>query len=302
MARRGDLLARYLAPLVDRAGQASELDDVADTLSGRISELRTPALAGLLSGTWLGHPLHPLLTDLPIGFWTSAWFLDVVGGRSKRDAARTLVGIGVLTAVPTAASGLSDWADTVGRTRRVGLVHAAVNTLGLTCYALSWLARRRRHHGVGVILGMVGATAATGAAYFGGHLVYRAGTGVDVNTFTEPPKEWVKLADDGLAVRGAVAFPARAGDVELLVTRPKGDSQPTWRAIGDRCSHRGGPLHEGTIEAGCVTCPWHASRFRTDDGTVLRGPATGPQPRFEVRNGANGLEARRSPVAGADHG
>jgi nitrite reductase/ring-hydroxylating ferredoxin subunit/uncharacterized membrane protein len=292
MARRGQALARYVAPVVHRVERATELDGVAGNLSGKISRVRSARMTDLLSGTWLGHPLHPLLTDLPIGCWTSAWLLDLVGGRSRHEAARTLVGIGVVTAVPTAAAGLSDWADTVGEDRRVGLVHAAGNTAGLVCFALSWWARKRGHRGSGVILGMVGATATTAAAYLGGHLVYRAGIGVDVNAFTEPLDDWVELADGGSAASEAGFFAAKAGDVELLVTRAQDAWQTCWQAIGDRCSHRGGPLHEGMIDAGCVTCPWHASQFRTDTGAVVRGPATSPQPSYEVRKGTHGLEAR----------
>ena len=136
----------------------------------------------LLSGAWLGHRLHPALTDLPIGFWTSAWVLDIIdlaGGRRQRDAARTLVGWGVLSALPTAATGLSDLTDTEGTARRIGLVHAACNSTALVSYAASWLARRRGSHGRGVAWGMVGAAAATAGGWLGGHLVFARGTGVD---------------------------------------------------------------------------------------------------------------------------
>ena len=132
----------------------------------------------VLSGTWLGHALHPMLTDLPIGFWTSAWVLDIIGPRRYRDAARVLVGLGVLSAVPAAVTGASDWSDTSGATRRVGLVHAAANGSAAVLYLGSWIARRRGRNAQGIVLGMAGAAAATVGGYLGGHLVQGRGVGV----------------------------------------------------------------------------------------------------------------------------
>ncbi len=277
-----------LEVVVDAIGRAESLDGPASKMASTVGRVRSPGVAGVLSGTWLGHPLHPVLTDLPIGCWTSAWLLDLVGGRSSRPAARRLIGLGVLAAVPTALTGLSDWADTEGPPRRVGVVHAAANSVGLACFAMSWVSRRRGRHGLGVLLGMVGASAATVAGHLGGHLVYRRGTGVDVNAPSERKEEWTPLEpaqprppDDG-------AFLAHADSEPILVTH----AADGWHGIGDRCSHRGGPLHEGTVGDGCVTCPWHASQFRTTDGAVLTGPATHPQPRYEVRESEGGFEAR----------
>src|SRR5205085_8084212 len=116
-------------------------------------------LKDVLSGTWLGHPLHPMLTDLPIGFWTSAFTLDLLGGRASRRAARRLVAWGVVCAVPTALSGAADWSDTVDAERRVGFVHAAANTAAVLCYTASWVQRRRGRHWRGVAFGLAGATA-----------------------------------------------------------------------------------------------------------------------------------------------
>jgi nitrite reductase/ring-hydroxylating ferredoxin subunit/uncharacterized membrane protein len=292
MNTRSPQLAHSLDRVVARIGQSEQLDVVARPVADTISEKRPEALTGLLSGTWLGHPLHPLLTDVTIGCWTSAWFLDLLGGRQSRTAARRLVALGVLSAIPTVATGVSDWSDTVGETRRIGLVHALTNTAGLTFYTCSWWARKRGHHGTGVMLGWIGATAATAAAFLGGHLVYRTGTGVDENAFTEPADDWRRVDDEHTPVADVPdAFAARAGDEMVLITRD-GDG---WHSIGDRCTHRGGPLHEGTIADGVVTCPWHGSRFRIDDGTVVRGPATSPVRRYEVREQVDGLYVRVAP-------
>ena len=204
-------LAGRIEPLVERIEAAEGLDAAASKIAGTVARARPPSAAGLLAGTWLGHPLHPVLTDLPIGCWTSAWCLDFIGGRQSRRAAQALVGLGVVTAVPTAITGLSDWADTEGETRRIGLVHATVNSVGLLCYALSWLSRRRGRHGMGVMLGMLGATAVTAGAHLGGHLVYRRGIGVDVNASAEVPDTWEDVArarTAGLPARRSWVTPA----------------------------------------------------------------------------------------------
>jgi nitrite reductase/ring-hydroxylating ferredoxin subunit/uncharacterized membrane protein len=279
-----------LDEVINRLEQIDVLDGAAERVSAAVGQItHRPPLSSLLSGTWLGHPLHPVLTDLPIGSWTSAFVLDLIGGKAGRRPAQTLIGLGVLAAVPTALTGLADWSDTVGGTRRVGSFHAVANTVGLACYALSWRARRRGHHGRGVLLAMAGATAATAAAGLGGHLVYRTGTGVDVNAFDEGPADWT-TADTTSALEGADGLFAEVGSAGVLALR---DGPGGWHGIGARCSHRGGPLQEGTFADGCVTCPWHQSRFRLDDGTVVDGPATSPQPRYEVRETDGVLSIRR---------
>jgi uncharacterized membrane protein len=130
-----------------------------------------PARADLLRGTWLGHALHPVLTDLPIGFWTSALTLDAVGGRGSRTAATRLVGLGVLTAIPTAVTGWAEWSGTDQREQRVGVVHAVSNAAAVVVFAASYRARRRGDHLRGKALGLVGSTALGLGGYLGGHLV-----------------------------------------------------------------------------------------------------------------------------------
>lgn len=132
--------------------------------------LADPVRRNLLHGTWMGHALHPLLTDLPIGFWTSATVLDLVGGRQSRPAATLLVGLGVLSAVPTAVTGLSEWGAAGHREQRVGVVHAAANSVALVLYTGSFRARRRNRHLRGVLLATAGTAATTVGGYLGGHL------------------------------------------------------------------------------------------------------------------------------------
>jgi uncharacterized membrane protein len=140
---------------------------LADVRAAMPSELQEE-----LGGRRLGHPLHPMLTDLPIGFWTSAWVLDLVGGRRRAKAAQTLVGLGVLTAVPTALSGLVDWGHLSRGKQRAALVHLAANAAATGLYAGSYLARRRGERGRGVWLGLLASGAATVGGYLGGHLAF----------------------------------------------------------------------------------------------------------------------------------
>ena len=126
-----------------------------------------------------GHPLHPMLTDLPIGFWTSAWVLDIVGGERHAPTADLLVGIGLLSVVPTATTGAADWRTLPRRDKRLGLLHAASNVTATTLYAASWLARRRGDRRRGLVLGHLAAAAATVGGALGGELVFRRGAGVD---------------------------------------------------------------------------------------------------------------------------
>lgn len=132
----------------------------------------------LLGGRWLGHALHPMLTDFPLGAWTSATLLDLVGGKPARPAARRLVGFGILAAVPTALAGASDWTAASRREQRVGVAHAMANTVGLSLYTASWFARRRGRHWRGVILALAGGVAGTVGGFLGGHLSLARDTGL----------------------------------------------------------------------------------------------------------------------------
>ena len=280
-----------LGRLMARGAEAVAGDQRLDALAGPAGDavrqaLDRQPLKDALSGTWLGHPLHPMLTDLPIGFWTSAFTLDLVGGRGSRRAATHLVGWGVLSAVPTAVSGAADWGDTTGRPRRIGLVHAAANTTALACYTASWIARRRGRHWRGVALGLAGATAATVGGYLGGHLLQSLGVGVDRSTFPKPPTTWTRVA----SATEVTEAPRRvlAGEAPVVVVRHRA----AVTALDARCPHRGGPLDEGPVRDGCITCPWHGSVFRLDDGTLVRGPSTVGVPIYECAVVGGDVEVR----------
>ncbi len=277
--------------------EASFLDPPATAASNLIHKvLPAGPVKDLLSGTPLGHPAHPMLVTVPIGAWISASLLDVFGGAGARPAARRLVGLGTVIALPAALTGASDWSDTMGPERRVGLVHAATNYTAISLYAASWIARRRGRHASGVRRAVLGAVVAGIGGWLGGHLTYAAGVGVDTTAFLGAPTEWTDvMVESDLPDDRPVA--AMVGVVPLMILR-RGDHVV---ALGDRCTHRGAPLHEGDLADGgdCIVCPWHGSRFDTTTGEVMQGPATRPQPRLEVRIEQGRVQVRRGAEANA---
>jgi nitrite reductase/ring-hydroxylating ferredoxin subunit/uncharacterized membrane protein len=280
-------LRQILSDAADRLGH----DDRLDRLAGPVGDAARHALGrqpvkDALSGTWLGHPLHPVLTDLPIGFWTSAFTLDLFGGRRSRRAATQLVAWGVVSAVPTALTGAADWGDTTGPARRVGLVHATANSAALACYAASWWSRVRGRHARGVALGLAGATAATVGGYLGGHLIANLGIGTDRSAASRPPAEWTRVASADQVTEAPRR--ALAGEAPVVLLRHHG----VPRALDARCPHRGGPMDEGEVRDGCITCPWHGSVFRVDDGELVQGPATVELPAYECRVLGDAVEVR----------
>lgn len=264
--------------VIDTIGRAKGLDAVAEKVTGWVrAATRSTPVKNALSGSWLGHQLHPVLTDLPIGAWGAATALDLTG--ADESAARRLVGLGILASAPTALSGASDWSDTVGADRRVGLVHGLSNAAASALQMLSWIARRRGHRGVGAVLGILGLGTTLASAYLGGHLSFTRGVGVNHTAFQRSRRRWVDVGADADFAEGDLVRVV-ADDVPVLLVRQDGEIH----AIAAVCSHAGGPLEEGTLDAdGCVTCPWHGSRFRVHDGTVERGPASVPQPHWGVR-------------------
>ena len=161
-------------PPAARAAVALEheerLDGVVRTAARATHSLRDSATGSALRGEWMGHALHPAVTDLPIGLFTGAVVLDLLGGHASRPAAQRLVGVGLVSSVPTAATGLAEWTRAEHRAQRVGVAHAALNTVSLGLYAGSWLARRAAHHRLGAVLALAGSGVTTAAAYLGGHL------------------------------------------------------------------------------------------------------------------------------------
>ncbi len=274
----------WWSTLTGKLEQAAALDPAAGVAERAVGAvLPAGPVKDVLHGTWLGHPVHPLLVALPIGLWSGASLLDLTGG--DRTAARRLVGAGVLAVLPTAATGLADWSE-VGafqRPKRVGLVHAAANTVTAALYAASWLARRRGDQARGRDLALVGVAGLAVGGYLGGHLAYSEGVGVNRNADSAPsPKAWTDAGAAGDVSEGSLHRVDVDGKA-LVLARRKG----VVFAMEATCSHYGAPLDEGEVSGdgddACVVCPWHGSRFRLRDGSVARGPATSPQRSFDVR-------------------
>ena len=274
-----------LEKAMKRLEEAEALDQPARMLADVVHAATRPRLVkNALSGTWLGHRFHPAMVPLPIGFWSGALVFDMIASRRARWAADVLVGSGVVSAVPTAAAGLSDWADTVGEARRVGRVHASCNTLALLCYSSSLVARLLGWRKAGVGLGLAGATAISAGGFLGGHLTYRQAAGVNHSEEIPHrfPSGWHPLSPLAELPEGGLPTRVVAG-IPLLVHR-EGN---TINVLSDVCSHLSGPLHEGKIKDvggdACVVCPWHRSTFALRTGEVKAGPATSRQPVFETR-------------------
>ncbi|MET9319087.1 Rieske (2Fe-2S) protein [Streptomyces sp. NPDC003038] len=244
----------------------------------------------VLHGRWLGHPVHPLLVQLPLGTWMSAAVLDLVPG--QRRAAHTLVGVGLVAAVPAAWAGWADWAELRRPQMRVGLVHAAANLSAVALYAASFAARSRGRFGRGRAWGFAGLSVVGVGGAVGGHLAYRLAAGA---SHAEQVPDQITPGWHGL---GAVAdlpvgrpVRGRVDEVPVVIVREEGG---TVRVLAGQCSHMGGPLYEGETLDGCIRCPWHGSTFRLSDGWNAKGPATAPQPAFETRVTDGRVEARLS--------
>jgi nitrite reductase/ring-hydroxylating ferredoxin subunit len=271
---------------------ASLLEDVRplDRVVGSVRDaaraaIRPGPVRDLLHGVWLGHPLHPVLVQVPVGAFASAGVLDLLPGHER--SADVLVATGVATAVPAAVSGLADWSEMHEQQQRVGVVHAATNVVALALYGASLAARAGGARRRGRALGYLGLGAIGVSGFLGGHLAYRQAAGA--NHAEEVPHlvspGWHDLcAVDDLAGEGEPqlrVLGAGATAVPLLVVR-RGDRVDV---VSARCSHLAGPLHEGDVDPdiGCVTCPWHGSTFSLADGSVRHGPATAPVHAFDVK-------------------
>jgi len=232
-----------------------------------------------LHGVWLGHPLHPVFTDVPLGAWTTAIALDAAAGgdRGMKRAATFAIGEGLAGALGAAVTGLTDWSETDGRSRRTGLVHGLLNIAATSLFAAAYALRRNDSHDGGMKCAWTGYAIAVGAAYLGGDLVYGQRIGV-THAAVEPTEEFTPVMKSDALAENTMAR-GRGGEVDVVLARQHG----RVCALVHSCSHLGGPLSEGTLKDGSVVCPWHGSEFALADGRVLNGPATEDQPCFRVR-------------------
>src|ERR1700733_1287509 len=262
--------------LVSRLEDADQLDPAVAVGQKAARSIRPGRIRDALHGVWLGHPLHPVLVQVPVGAWLSASALDLLVPQADA-AARRLVAAGLVASAPAIVAGAVDWSEQHEQQMRVGVVHALANSLAAGLYGASLLARTPR---AGRALRLAGRAAAGLGGVLGGHISFRLAGGANhaehVPHVIEPG--WHHLASlaglpEGKPVRKMV------GEVPVVAVRTGDQVQ----VLADRCSHMSGPLSDGQLADGCLTCPWHGSVFRLADGGVTRGPATAPQPAFQAR-------------------
>jgi nitrite reductase/ring-hydroxylating ferredoxin subunit len=276
-----------LTAVLDRLSEVSSFDKSLETARTAVNKvLRPQAVKDLLHGTWLGHPLHPVLAMVPVGTWLSAGLLDLLP--PARPAATTLIGTGVAASLPAALAGAADWSEQDDAVRRLGALHAVSNVAALGLYVGSLVARGRGNGTLGRVLSYSGLGIATASASIGGHMSYAQSSGANhaVTSARELTTDWVDLGPLDDLPEGRPALRTGEGQgapVPLAVVR-RGARVDVF--IGS-CAHVGGPLAEGTVEevrgSECLVCPWHGSAFDLDDGQPRRGPAASAQEKLEVR-------------------
>src|SRR5574341_742895 len=298
--REDDSSVRSTAPIgkgIDEiVERLPELEDIGQTVGRAVVSIADSSplarrVADFLHGTWLGHPLHPVLTDATLGAWVYRAFFDIAsmasGSKRMEDAADTLAGVGAAMAVPTIIIGVNDYSRIPNHAIKHGALHGILN---LTSFALSLLscgARKRGSRGLGIGLSAAGLGVATVSAWIGGDMVYRQRVGTNHAVDLMQPKDWTPIMP-AAALSDGEALRIDVEGAPVLLTRQNGEIY----AIGAVCSHAGGPLEQGDFEGTCVTCPWHGSVFNLEDGSVAHGPATAKEPYFEVRVVGGQIEVR----------
>jgi nitrite reductase/ring-hydroxylating ferredoxin subunit/uncharacterized membrane protein len=257
---------------------------------------RVPWLRDLLNGRWLGHPLHPASTDIPIGILLLVTLFEVM---AQPTAALVALAVGAVAMVLAAFSGFADYADTDGRARERATLHSVLMVVALVLYLGSLALRLPGSESPGapaVALVLVGHALLIAGAYVGGDVVYVLGNMVSRHAFRGAGVKWIALEPAELELDGSIPqgrpIKAKLGINQLVLVR-QGDR---ILALHDVCAHAGGPLNEGRIIDGAIACPWHDSRYDLENGRVVRGPSVYDQPAYEVRaREGGGWEARRQP-------
>lgn len=289
-SRFKDMNSLKVAKFIDQQDWLEPADTALEAVADSVLKPAGQPVRNFLHGTWLGHPLHPAITDVPVGAWTVAAVFDayesVTGDTTYSAGADACVGIGLVGAVGAALSGMADWQHTSRPARRIGVVHALLNIAATGLYITSWLQRRGDEREDGLTTSFLGFATVMTSAWLGGMLSYEQKIGVD-HAQHGGPKKWMPvLAEDELA--DGELKKVTADNVSILLVKREG----RILAIGEKCSHLGGPLSKGKLEGGTVICPWHGSRFSLADGSVIDGPATCAEPQFDVRVMDGQIEVR----------
>jgi nitrite reductase/ring-hydroxylating ferredoxin subunit/uncharacterized membrane protein len=274
-------MEQSIANLIDEQDWLDTLDPIQKLFRELPKELKNA-----LHGVWLQHPLHPALIAIPVGAWTVAAVLDALDIR----AADTAIGIGILGALGSAVTGLTDWSETDYRAKKIGAVHGSMNVIATALYTASWIMRgndeRRRS---AIALSMLGFAIANASAWLGGHLVFGEQVGVDHTATADStkPEKFTAVVDDSALQEGKPARVLADGIAVCLVKRGE-----KIYAITDTCPHLGGPLSEGKLNGDVIQCPWHGSELSIVDGHVVNGPTTYDARCFDVRVRAGKVEVR----------
>lgn len=249
-------------------------------------------IRNFLNGTWLGEPLHVVLTDVPVGAWTVAMafdLLDIIRGRSEFErAADASIAIGILAAAGAAVTGVTDWSDVDPPARRTGFIHGLLNLSATALFTTSLVLRKKRSRTGGRVCAALGYAVMSYAAHLGGEMVYKHRVGVDRTQGQAFPTEFVAVLPEQ-ELKDETPTRAIHNSVPILLVR-RGEH---IFALAETCSHFSGPLAEGKLVGNSIVCPYHFSRFSLDDGRVLDGPAVHPQPCLETRIRNGQIEVRR---------
>lgn len=280
--------------ITDAVAQQEWLDPIGDVVQPLVHDALQAAglhVRNFLHGTTLGHPLHPVLTDIPIGAWTVALALDIAdatGADAARAGADVAVAIGLAGAAASAVVGLADWSQTDGKPKRVGVAHAVTNVAATLLYTTSMVMRSTGSRQAARMTALAGYATVMAGAFLGGHLVYGQQIGVNHENPNDEgkPKNWTKaLADEELKRKPQKGD---ADGVSVVLVRDEGEIC----ALSEVCPHLGGPLAEGKVEDGTIRCPWHGSRFDLRSGAAVEGPTAYPARCFDVRVREGNIEVR----------
>ena len=284
------MLGRYLTRAVDAQARWSKpFGDFNHRWLGALFHPIRP-VQNFLNGTWLGHPVHSVVTDVPVGALTVSIVADVIGQHLVADVSMVL---GVLAMVAAAVTGLADYTEVDGTARNRATVHGTLMVVTLVLYTISLLIRAGNPPDrlVAIVVAVIGYLLLALAAAIGGDLVYLIGTHVNRHAWRGAGAKWIKLELGDLPdIPEGGPTKLRAGINELAVIR-NGDQV---LAVHAQCAHAGGPLADGSLVGDAIECPWHGSRYRMANGHVVRGPSMYDQPAYDVRRAEGGRwEVRR---------
>jgi nitrite reductase/ring-hydroxylating ferredoxin subunit/uncharacterized membrane protein len=287
---------KFLEDVIESQQWLETLGDPLQKLISSSFEKMGPSgrqVKNLLNGTWLSHPLHPMLTDVPVGAYTATVVLDTFAGLTGNEgmeaAADLSLATGWAAGFGAAVTGLTDWSDTYGKERKVGLLHGVMMIGSHTVYGLALLARVAGARKLGVLLSNTGYAMMAGGAFLGGDEVFDIGYGVNHTAFLHGPGEFTQVMPEA-ELTADTPTKAEAGNVGVVLVK---QGQEIY-ALDDTCVHAGCSLSGGTLEGRSIICPCHFSQYDLRDGTVINGPATMPEPHYDVRVQEGMIEVRQA--------